>query len=802
MKGMRLLLATTAMATMLAATPAFAAEDDNGEIIVTARKQQESILKVPVVANVLAPETLQTYQINNMQDITTKIPGLVSGNAVLAIGEQMSLRGVGSNSLDQGVDQSVSLNIDGLQLTHGLAYRAAAFDVAQVEVLKGPQALYFGKNSTAGVISFRSNDPGDKLEIIGRAGYEFEAREWRGEAIVSGPLSDTAGIRVAAMYTNSQGIYKNTAVPQPGLGGAGPKYNRLGGGESYLIRATFLWKPTDNFTARLKANFAADSNRQGGSNQLAQCPDGTGTVPGLPVPWNFYAPGEDCKYDKTVNFIDLDPAAFPGIRNNGVPFLKLNQNFGTLEMNYDINPTLSLTSVTGFYKAHADTMINGTFTGYAGPAISADNIFNRREWTQELRLESDYRDSPFNFSLGGFYQNAEISNDFTLGGNTKLGLPGTLVKGISTIDVESISVFGQMRFKASDQIELAGGVRWQNETRDLTVFNRLTNTRTVLAPGSDRLSSKNWSPEFTITYTPTDTLTIFGAYKQAYKSGSFNIVIPGNPGENKSFGDEKVNGGEIGIKSRLLDRALSLDIAGYYYRYSGLQTGVNEPAQNGLPVLRTVNAGKAEIYGVDFDMRYRPPSVDGLTLSLAGAWNKTKFLELNNVPCWGGQLASQGCDQFLNTSTGRFTSQNLTGIPFVRAPEWQINFGFTYETPVGNGMRLVFGNDNQYQSSYLTILGDDRVRPITRQPGVVRVDLSLTLFGKDDRWNIGIYGKNLGDKLRPGYCSSYNAAGGSIFTAPVAGVANASQLNAAGVDEIGCSFANGRAIGIAAGFKY
>ncbi|MGE3690270.1 MAG: TonB-dependent receptor [Novosphingobium sp.] len=795
-----LLVSGAAFCTM-AANPAFAADEGtgDGEIIVTARKQQESILKVPVVANVVTAETIQTYQINSLQDITTKIPGLVSGNAVLAIGEQMSLRGVGSNSLDQGVDQSVSLNIDGLQLTHGLAYRAASFDVSQVEVLKGPQALYFGKNSTAGVISFRTNDPTDKLELTGRAGYEFEAREWRGEAIVSGPLSDTAGIRVAALYTNSQGIYKNTAVPQPGLGGATPKYDRLGGGESYLIRATFLWKPSDNFTARLKANFAADNNRQGGSNQLAQCPDGVGTVPGLPVTWSFYAPTEDCKYDKVVNFIDLDPAAFPGIRNNGTPFLKLSQNFGTLEMNYDLNPELSLTSVTGFYKAHADTMINGTFTGYAGPAISADNIFNRREWTQELRLESDFRDKPINFSLGGFYQNAEISNDFTLGGNTKLGLPATLIKGISTIDVESISVFGQVRFKASEQLELAGGVRWQNETRDLTVFNRLTNTRTVLAPGTDHLSSKNWSPEFTITYTPSDNLTVFGAYKQAYKSGSFNIVIPGNAGENKSFGDEKVNGGEIGIKARLLDRALSFNIAGYYYRYTGLQTGVNEPAVGGLPVLRTVNAGKAEIYGIDFDLRYRPPSIDGLTLNFAGAWNKTKFLELNNVPCYGGQLVSQGCNQFLNTSTGRFTSQNLTGVPFVRAPEWQLNFGFTYDMPVGDGMRLVFGNDNQYQSSYLTILGSDVVRPITRQPGAVKVDLNLTLFGKDDRWNIGIYGKNLGDTLRPGYCSSYNAAGGSIFTAPIAG---GTSRNAAGEDEIGCSFANGRSIGISAGFKY
>ena len=815
------LLASSAFALATLSQPALAqttedgASNRNADIIVTARKRR-SVLNVPVVESVLSEATIERYQIRDLQDITTKIPGLVSGNAVLAIGEQMSLRGVGSNSLDQGVDQSVSLNIDGLQLTHGLAYKAAAFDLQQVEVLKGPQALYFGKNSTAGVISFRTADPGDSLEIKANLGYEFEAREARGELIFSTPLGETLGLRLAGLYSNSQGIFKNIATAQPGFGGKDPKYTRLGGGESWLLRATLLFEPSDRFTARIKANFANDKYRQGGLNQLIDCPDGRGSLPGNP--WNFFHPAEDCKFDKTVTFIDLDPAAFPGIRNNGTPFLDLRQNFGTIDLSYDITDALTLSSVTGLYDAKADTMINGTFSGFAGPAISADNIFKRREVTQELRLESDFRDSAINFSAGGFYQDGKISNDFTLGGNQSFllsmlnpTLPAspilapTLVKGISTINLESISLFGQLRFAASDQIEFAGGARWQHEKRALDVFMyrnatlNLTNVPIALAPGTDRISSKNWSPEFTITFKPSDTVTVFGAFKQAYKSGSFNIVIPGNPGENKRFGDEKATGGEIGLKSRLADRALSLDLAGYYYKYTGLQTGVNEPAQGGLPVLRTLNAGSAEIYGVDLEASYRPPLVDGLTLNLAANWNRTKFIELNNVPCYGGQLVSQGCNQFLNSATGRFTSQNLAGVPFVRAPEWRINFGFDYEMPVGENMKFIIANDNQYSSSYLAILGNPAVRPKTVQPGALKMDLSLTLYGKDDRWSIGVVGKNLTDKLRAGYCSSYNAAGGSIFTAPIAG---GTTRNASGEDELGCSSAMGRAVSVRVGFKY
>ena len=189
------------------------------EIIVTARKRQESILKVPVVETVIDSDTLQQSQITDIQAVTTKVPGLFVGTSVLAIGSQISLRGVGTSALDAGIDQSVSLNIDGQQFSQGLTFKSGLFDLAQAEVLKGPQALFFGKNSPGGVIALTTADPKDYFEIIARGSYELVAREKRTELILSGPLSDTLGARLAGTWSDRDGYFKNTAVAIPGLGG-------------------------------------------------------------------------------------------------------------------------------------------------------------------------------------------------------------------------------------------------------------------------------------------------------------------------------------------------------------------------------------------------------------------------------------------------------------------------------------------------------------------------------------------------------------------------------------------------------
>ena len=756
------------------------AQSANEEIIVTARKRNESILKVPVIGNIVSSEMVERSQITDVITLTTKIPGLSMGNAVLSIGPQISLRGVGTSTLDSGVDQSVSLNVDGLSMTQGLAFKASVFDLAQAEVLKGPQSLFFGKNSPGGVISLRTADPGDRFELIGSLAYEAEARQPRAELIVSGPLSTTFGMRLAATVSHSDGYFKNKATPAPGSGAIATGKRRVPNTDSYIVRATAVWNPASNFDARLKVNFAGDKTRGDAShNQLVYCPDGTGAVPGSPplgVP--YIHPNDNCEADRTLYFVGMDSRAFPGIRNNGIPFFDLRQKFGTLELNYRPIENVTITSVSGYYRADLDSMINSTSSGFAAPSLAADNDFYREDITQEVRVDTSFS-SPLNFTIGGFYQDGTISNKVSLIGNTAIGRPASVLQGSHKLSIKSYSAFGQLRWKPTETIELAGGVRWTDEKRSDTAFNR---TLRVAVP---KISSNNLSPEFTLTYTPTEDLTLFGSLKQGYKSGSYTITVPVNPGQDNSFGDEKVQGGELGLKSRLMDRQLRLNLAGYYYIYKGLQVGANEPAQNGIPIIRTLNAGKAKVYGIDFDFVYSPDATPGLSLNGAINWNHARFTRLDNVPCYGGQTIAAGCDQLPNPNTGLFTSQDLSGTRLVRAPDWQATVGANYETTISDSHKVVLGIDAQYSSRYPTNLS---LRPQRYQKGYALLNANVSFGATDESWQLSLIGNNITNKITYGSCTNLNYANSNLGGLITGGTG----VGPAGTDEINCNMRPGR----------
>ena len=759
----------------------------DGEITVTARKRQESILKVPVVTTVLTAEAIERFQTVNLQSLTTKVPGMLLGNGTLSIGTQISLRGIGTSSLDAGIDQSVSLNIDGVQMSQGLAFKSGLFDLAQAEILKGPQALFFGKNSPGGVVSLRTADPGSTAEIIARAGYEFEARERRGELILSGPLTDTFGVRLAGLYAKSDGFFYNDAVATPGKGGLNPRSRRYSPSRNYIVRGTAVWKPDPTFDARLKVNFANDHTDGNADPQYSSCPDGVGTGP---AGTNFFGLTENCKLDRHVNIVDLDPASFPGIPHGGVPYAYINHNFGSLELNFRPRDDLTLTSVTGYSKNSGDLLASGTVGGSAGSGLAATNDFSRRDVTEEVRLDSDFRDSPINFTLGGFYQNGRIKNHIVVIGNTALGLPPSLGNGTHDVKIESESLFGQLRFKPSPVFEIAAGVRWANERRSDDPRNLVAGSFVPVATPVKRISSNNWSPELTLTFTPTDDLTIFGSLKQGYKSGSFSITTPAVAGVDNSFDDEKVQGAELGIKFRSPNRSLRVNVATYYYKYTGLQVGANEPPPPGssVPVLRTLNAGAAQIYGVDFDVNYRPPSVPELNLHASVNWNHARFTDLTNVPCWGGQLQSEGCNLLPNATTGRFTSQDLSGEPLVRAPNWQANFGFDYSLPVGRDMKLNISSDNVYSSRYLAdLLG----RSDMYQSAFLKADATVALQAEDDSWEVALIGNNIGNRITAGNCTNFNGANGVVFGGLLTG---GTTRGPAGVDEVGCMADRGRSV--------
>lgn len=774
-------LMASACAAVMALPPAAFAQTD-GDIIVTARKREESILQVPVIETVITKEQIERTQVTDLYDIGSMTPGVVLGLGSLEVGTQVSIRGVGTSSLDPGIDQSTALNLDGLNLTQGSAYSVGVFDMAQVEVLKGPQALFYGKNSPAGVIAIRTNDPGDELEVIGRLGYESVAKEWRTEGIVSGPLGPSAGLRLAARYADYGGFFKNAAVPDTRTGAVAPS-KRISGTKTLYLRGTALLEPVPNLKARLKLNYTRDRNDGGVPSQLNSCPDGLVNFVALPAFPNltFHSPQENCRADRTTNIVYLNPTAFPNVPNGGRLMLNSSQRFGTLEIDYDVLPDLTATSVTGTYNLKVRALTNAGNSGAAAPAVAADKYFRRREFTQELRLTSDF-EGPLNFSAGAFYQDAEMKNDITLHGNVLYGRPVAPLAGDIDVDIKSVSAFGQLRYKLVPELEVAAGARWTHEKRRQLA-------RTSIAGGAlntipvPRLDSKNWSPEFTLTYTPTDDLTIFGSLKQAYKSGSYNLIIPITPGQNNSFGDEKVRGGEVGVKTRLADRQILTNLAFYYYKYFDLQVGANETASLGIPVIRTINAASAKVYGIDFDLSYRPQAMEGLEVRAAVNWNKAAFLKFDNAPCWGGQTIAEGCNLF--PRNGLFQGQDISGRDLNRAPRWQGNLGFHYQMPAQGGLRIGVGADAQYSSKYWSNLG--RRRDFI-QPGFVKLNANLAVKGEDDLWEVALIGNNLTNKLRSGTCTNLNYSGNNISGIITGGPAK----GPGGSDELTCTFDRGR----------
>src|SRR5690606_17256767 len=238
----------------------------------------------------------------------------------------------------------------------------------------------FGKASPAGVISIRSADPTDELEVIARAGYEFEAREAKGELIVSGPVTETLKLRLAASYGEGDGYFKNRGAvgdlgtladlnpqlapfaglygPLGALGAKNPTHGRVPNTKNLMLRGTALFDPTPDLSVRLKVNHGnSKAVGAGYDTQLGSCPEGTAPTNRAGV--RFLSPNDDCSVNRTTYTVALDPAAFAGMFNDGIPFGHTKQTFGTLEMNYRDNPELTLSSVTCYLKIKQKYMTNG-----------------------------------------------------------------------------------------------------------------------------------------------------------------------------------------------------------------------------------------------------------------------------------------------------------------------------------------------------------------------------------------------------------------------------------------------------------
>lgn len=708
----------------------------DGDIIVTARKRNESAVDVPVAISAIGRQELENFATRDLGAIAVRVPSLVVSPAGIA--GSIAIRGVTSSPNNPSQDQAVSLNVDGVQVGSVQMLRLAQIDLQQVEVLKGPQALFFGKNSPGGVISLRSADPTGELHISGTADYEFNARQTTGTLVVSTPLTDTLGVRGALYGSNMTGYIKAASVNAPGISYPA-RHDRVPSEKELFFRGTMLFQPDSGLTVRAKYSFGHKT----GSDPYALadrygCPYGAPQLLGLPIA------GDNCRLDGTVyGYQEFNPTLLSNARYGELftkQGLESTQHLASVELSYDLADRINFTSVSGFYNLHDSFRSNATFAPTTLLVSGVDS--KRREISQEVRLATSKTDWPVNFMVGGYFQDTDFSNDnprvadaYVATRQLPLGTPFLDSNAQFFVNTTAYSLFGQATWNILPTVELAGGARWSKETKRVrAIFNDVPVTNIPI----DRLSSTDVSPEVTLSWKPMTGVNIFGAYRNGFKSGGFNTAGFVS-GADLTYRPESASGFELGAKySR---HGLRFNVTGYSYLYKGLQVSGTEPA---TLISKIFNAGSARIRGVEADVSFEPAAVEGLTLRAAVNYNQARYKDFL-VNCFTGQTIAEGCAFTRNPSTGAFFQQDMGGRPLSLAPDWTGNIGFDYETPVATSLKLGLSTDLNYSSAYSPILTQS---PDAIQPKHAFVNAAVRIGDVDGRWKFALIGQNLTNVYR------------------------------------------------------
>ncbi|MDE2437683.1 MAG: TonB-dependent receptor, partial [Sphingomonadales bacterium] len=552
------------------------------EIVITARRKEERLQDVPVAVTALTGANLQQYNVTAVGDIATFVPNMVVGRQVTGSSASIFLRGVGSSSLSAGFDQSVSFNIDGLPLSRGREISFAQYDIAGVEVLKGPQALYFGRNTTGGLISIRSNNPGNSFEGMAKAGYGFESHNKYGEVMLSGPLSDTLGARLALRFNDARGSLLNTGGPAidtaTGLARA-PQSKWRDPNQTISGRLTLKYDPTEHLSFLLKGGYTHYKDDGAGNLYERKCGGGrTTALPTGGVTDTF----ADCQVDGRADHSASNPAFvenFRYARADGKTYTDLNSGYGVLTSKIS-SDTFDVTSITG-YAQFVQTDFNDFVGSVRNVAVSQYAKFG--QFSQELRIASTFS-GPLSFTVGGFYSDSTFTFN-TDSHNVNFGYDAVRKTWVSFsrddgFKARSFSLFAQAAWKILPQLELAGGARWSADKRDSyqqSLPSAVTAANAVFPQNrrfDDHFDDTNLSPEVTLTWKPTPQATFYGAYKQGYKSGGFNLsqtITAAASLRAGQFKSETADGWEVGTHLALVNRQLRINGAIYDYNYNNLQ---------------------------------------------------------------------------------------------------------------------------------------------------------------------------------------------------------------------------------------
>ncbi len=756
-------------------------QDAIEEVLVTARKREERAIDTPVAVSVMNEDDLDLYNTRDLTQLTERIPGLeIIHTAGGGAGGNMTIRGIGKppGTVDYGIDAPVSLVVDGMPFSRNHMILTGFFDSEAVEVLKGPQALYFGKNSPAGVIAIRSKSPdvGGPMEGFVRAQYEFVSEDPVVEAGLSLPLGDQFAIRLAGRRQDMQGGWiENVAEPldasalYPGTHymTRGASYDEYPAQKQSVFRATAVWEPNERFDATLKVFRSYTKRNDGGTTILYACADGPGVHPthlGIwPDPTQI-CPDHSPKLKRTGA---LPPAEIartaPHLSEDSRFHYKLDQYVHTLQMNLELGD-FTLSSATGLWDYRHREYTNYGYTSW-GVVVSKQGE-SGDAFTQELRLASNLN-GPVNFTVGGFYEKTERdlnapvqlvpSGFFNILGLNVTPWPhpgpyeGTYINyhQIWDNDIETISVFGSVDWQVTEDLELSGGLRYTEEDREAVGGNVFENSSIFgFGPAgyvyNPKDKSDNLSPEVTASYHLNDDLMAYVSYRTGFQSAGIS-----NPGtvpnlsalpvevqnETLIFDETTIKGFEGGLKGTFLEGRMRVDLAAFWYEAKDLQVGI---FNSNTTTFTLQNAAVAHNWG--FEASGILQANERLQLRFAGQYNHLEYDEWPDAGCHpvdaeivNKPTTGPGCHE----PRKGVTIQDLSGVRYGNAP-LQVNAGFTYDHPLADDWGLAFSWDTIHRSKGKRVLN----QPFTEVPSRTVTHVALNLRQSDGPWNMALICSN------------------------------------------------------------
>ena len=705
------------------------ATDDAGEILVTARRRQETAQAVPLAISVVGGEHIDStgsFNVGRLQQLTPTLQFYSSNPR----NTSLSIRGIGApfGLTNDGFEQGVGIYVDDVYFSRVASATLDFLDVAQIEVLRGPQGTLYGKNTTAGAINITTRQP--TFDFEGRAEVSFGNLEFRqAKAAVSGPLSDTVAARLALSSTSRRGtiystVFKRDVNSQDNLG----------------LRGQILFRPNSDLDITLSGDF---------SRQNPAC-CATVYVREAPTQRPLYR--QYAALSQALGYTVASKNPFDRVTDNDAVLSAGNELGGAgLRVKWDVGGG-TLTSVTAWRYWDWKPANDRDFTGLP-ITTKSQNPSQQSQYSQELRYNYSAPRYDFVVGLFGFSQKIRTQGTEQLGaaasrwlldpGSTNTNclvtpsalacIPATL-DGLTAyndirLDNTSAALFGQFSWKATDRLTIQPGIRVnydkKNGLYERRVFTNFgngsevtfatagavaTQQRGQLTPQriQPRFSAWNFSYDLNISYKLAQDVLVYGTYAKSFKSGGINLNgVPNNadgtPREDVgAIKPEAVNHYEVGIKTQFWNRKATLNVSAYRTDIRDFQALVNSGA---VTTTRgyLANAEKVRTQGIEADFSLRPS--ERFNTYVNGAYTDAKYVTFTGAPCppelsGGGSSTPVAAAGVPGNSP---TSCNISGQALPGVSKWSLSYGAEANVPVkflGKDGQAYVGFDGNYRSRF------------------------------------------------------------------------------------------------------